>query len=359
MLPLLKNTLCYTLFLFLFGCISVTLPPKNIGEGALAPETNACKADRLQPFRKPLLPLLASSQNDLRLLPPGREEKRPGQSIPSSGLRPHLGRERNHFAYTFQKLTYPSIESGKEVRAYFYRPSGRGPFPVVVILPITEGDFFTEHFARFLAEQRFAVLRYESRGEFSVIIPRSQTGRGALQRFKDYFHAYAVDILRGIDWLESQPEIDRARIGLFGISQGAVVGSLVAGLDPRIRSGVFILGGGGLAGILSSTEEKGLAQLRERILLSGEFPENSFHHEADAAFSLIDPLTYAHCVKPSTMLLVDARFDRVILPTYADLLWNKMGKPPRLQLPAGHYTAGLFLPYIRSATLRHFQSTLE
>lgn len=63
-------------------------------------------------------------------------------------------------------------------------------------------------------------------------------------------------------------------------------------------------------------------------------------------------------IRPSTTLLVDARFDRVILPVYAEQLWKKMGKPPRIQIPAGHYTAGLFLPYIRSTALRHFQSTL-
>lgn len=349
MFPLLKKTVCSGLFLLLLGCVTFS-PEESIGGHSPLPDTNACKADRLQPFRVGSLPRLASSENDLHLISPGGE----------AAIRPVLGREKSHFAYTVRKLTYPSVEGhGKEVHAYFYRPSGEHSLPAVLILPITDGDYFTEHFARFLAEQGFAILQYESRGEIRERISPNQTGRVALRHFRNYLQAYVVDVLRGIDWLESQPRIDRARIGLFGISQGAIVGSLVAGLDPRVRSGVFILGGGGLAGILSSTEERSLAQIRERILLSGEFSQESFHQEADTTFSPVDPLTYAHCIQSSAMLLVNARFDRVILPPYAEILWEKMGKPPRIQLPAGHYTASLFLPYIRFATLRHFQSTLE
>lgn len=356
MLALLKKTLRYSLLLLLLGC--VTLPAEKRTEAGPPLKFNACGTDRLQPFRKPLSPLLTPSGSDLRLLSQDDNGADSGPSPLSAIVRPHLGKERDRIAYTVRKLTYPSVEAGKEVNAYFYRPSGRRRSPVVIILPITNGDAITEHFARFFAERQFAVLQYASRGNFGEILPPNQTGRTVLQRFKDYFHGYVVDILRGIDWLESQPAVNRSQIGLFGISQGAIVGSVVAGLDPRIRSGVFILGGGGLAGIFSSTEEKNLVQIRKRILDSGEFSKESFYQEATALFSPVDPLTYAGCVRPSTTLLVDARFDRVILPTYAEQLWEKMGRPPRIQIPAGHYTAGLFLPYIRSTALRHFQSTL-
>ncbi len=356
MLSLLKKTLCQSLSLLLLGC--ATLPSDHVADKRPRLGVNACGADRLQPFRKPLFPILASSENGLNFITQDRVEVDPEPSSRSPLIRPSLGKKRNRLAYTVQKLTYPSVERGKAVSAYFYRPAGRRPFPVVIILPITHGDVITEHFARFFAERRFAVLQYTTRGNFGEIIPPDQSGRIALQRFKDYFHAYVADILHGIDWLESQPIVDRSQIGLFGISQGAIVGSVVAGLDPRIQAGVFILGGGGLAGILSSTEEESLAQIRKRILRSGEFSKESFHQEATAAFSPVDPLTYAGCIRSSTILLVDARFDRVILPTYAEQLWKKMGKPPRIQIPAGHYSAGLFLPYIRATALRHFQSNL-
>lgn len=355
--PSFKNVICYSLSLLLFGC--AILPSENVADGGSSGKENACREDRLQPFRKPLSPLLASSESDLHLISQGRDGKEPGRSNRLSVIRPDFGKQRDRIAYTVRNLAYPSVEAGKEVGAYFYRPSGRPPFPAVILLPITNGDAITEHFARFFAERRFAVLQYTTRGNFAEIIPPDQSGRAALKRFRDYFHAYVIDVLRGIDWLESQSIVNRSQIGLFGISQGAIVGSLVAGLDPRIQAGVFILGGGGLAGILSSTEERSLAQIRKRILSSGEFSKESFHQEASAAFSPVDPLTYAGCIRSSTTLLVDARFDRVILPVYAEQLWKKMGKPPRIQIPAGHYTAGLFLPYIRSTALRHFQSTLE
>jgi dienelactone hydrolase len=355
--PSIKKMICYSLSLLFFGC--ALLPSEEGMERRASLESQTCKADRLQLFRKPLFPLLASSEGDLHLVSQEGEGEAPRRSNRRSVIQPALGKPRNRITYTVQKLTYPSVEAGKEVDAYFYRPSGRRPFPVVVILPITNGDAITEHFARFFAEQQFGVLQYTTRGNFTEIIPPDQIGRQVIQHFKNYLHAYVVDILHGIDWLETQPAVHRSQIGLFGISQGAIVGSVVAGLDPRIQAGIFILGGGGLAGILSSTEEKSLAQIRKRIFSSGEFSKESFHREAAEAFFPVDPLTYADCIRPSTTLFVDARFDRVILPAYAEQLWKQMGKPPRIQIPAGHYTAGFFLPYIRATALRHFQSTLE
>lgn len=356
MVSILKKILCRSLPLLLLGC--ATLPAEKVADRETPMEASACGSDRLQPFRNRLFPLFPASENHLHLITQDRVEGEPEQPPSSLRIRPLLGKPRNRILYTVQKLTYPSVEAAKEVSAFFYRPAGRRTFPVVILLPITDGDAITEHFARFFAERRFAVLQYTSRGNFSEMIPSGQTGRRVIQRFKDYFHAYVADILHGIDWLETQPVSNRSQIGIFGISQGAIVGSVVAGLDPRIRAGIFILGGGGLAGILSSTEERSLAEIRKKILSSGEFSKESFHQEAAAAFTPVDPLTYAGCVRSSTTLLVDARFDRVIHPTYAEQLWKKMGKPPRIQIPAGHYTAGLFLPYIRSTALRHFQSTL-
>src|SRR5579884_1265241 len=310
MFDFLKKTVYGSLFLLLFGGC-VLLPIENGRNETPSPEANACGADRLQSFRKPPLSLALSFENKLDLVSQNREEKELGQSVLFSAIPPRLGKERNRVAYTVRKVTYISMgASGKEVHAFFYRPLWRRHPPAIVILPITNGDYFTEHFAEFLADQGFAILRYESRGEFDGTLPRILSGKVILQRLKDQFYAYVVDVLHGIDWLESEPRIDRNRIGIFGISQGAIVGSVVAGIDSRIRSGVFILGGGGLAGILSSTEERRLARIRNRILNSGELSRESFGQEAEALFSFVDPLTYAKCIQPSSMLLVDARFDR-------------------------------------------------
>jgi hypothetical protein len=58
----------------------------------------------------------------------------------------------------------------------------------------------------------------------------------------------------------------------------------------------------------------------------------------------------------SGLLALSACRPAISLPFYRN---DPSRLPPRIRIPAGHYTVGFFLPYIRSMTLRHFQSTLE
>jgi dienelactone hydrolase len=60
------------------------------------------------------------------------------------------------------------------------------------------------------------------------------------------YHAVAA-ALRGVAWLAAQPEVDPARLCATGISWGAVVGCILAGLEPRLRTCVPVYGGGYLA----------------------------------------------------------------------------------------------------------------
>lgn len=351
--------LCGLALLFLDSC-SLLLPTEPMVDTATTPRSEACDANRLQLFETAPAPTAPSPGGDLHLISENPTKLTPKTTIVPSPIQPILGRRISRVAYNERRLIYPSAANpNREVITHLYLPPGHRKSPAVVVLPITSGDYFTEHFASYLADRGFVVLRFDGRSEFGEIVTSGKTGRAALQEFKNYFHFYAIDVLRGIDWLQSRPEVDPNKIGLLGISQGAVVGSLLAGIDARIRSGVFILGGGGLAGILSSAQEKSLIRLRRKVLRSGEISAVTYQQTANEVLSAVDPLTYANCIRPSTILLVDARFDRVILPLQADLLWEKMGKPSRIRIPSGHYTASLFLPYVQTMVLQHFQTTLE
>ncbi len=48
-----------------------------------------------------------------------------------------------------------------------------------------------------------------------------------------------VDQRRGMDYLESRPEVDPAKIGLLGGSRGGWIGAMVAGLDHRLKAVVL------------------------------------------------------------------------------------------------------------------------
>ena len=50
------------------------------------------------------------------------------------------------------------------------------------------------------------------------------------------------DVMRLIDWLETQPDVDASRIGLMGISKGGMETWLTAAVDPRVAVAVPCIG---------------------------------------------------------------------------------------------------------------------
>ncbi len=52
-----------------------------------------------------------------------------------------------------------------------------------------------------------------------------------------------ADARRTLDYLETRPDIDAAKQAYYGISWGARLGPLTLALDPRLKSGVLVMGG--------------------------------------------------------------------------------------------------------------------
>lgn len=54
------------------------------------------------------------------------------------------------------------------------------------------------------------------------------------------------DVRAGLTFLESLPEVDATRLGVFGVSLGATVAAGAAAVDSRVRAGVAVAGPGDL-----------------------------------------------------------------------------------------------------------------
>ena len=277
------------------------------------------------------------------------EKDLPGESLimtPVSGS----GEETQFFF----RLASPSLEgavpSGR--RLYYYRPDGPGPFPAVVILPISRGDLFARSFATDLVARGFACLRFEH--------ARSIT-RGAennLQGVQERLKQYVIEVRQGLDWLEDHAEVDPERLGILGFSLGALMAGVVMEADPRIQAGVLILGGGDLPGILSTSREKSLTRFRQQVMAQKGEDAEVFLREARALLGPVDPLRYAGQLDPARILMINGWFDQVIRRPYVHAFWEAAGRPELVYLPAGHYTAALWIPYGRVKAAAHFQKIL-
>lgn len=263
----------------------------------------------------------------------------------TSPIPPRLLSNRKRDGSTIQKLQFQTHT------AFLYLPDPVQTAPAVVLLPITQGDYYTKQMAHFLSENGIIALRFQSHGHLLT----TKNSQDALTEFEALLKEDVMDVLAGVDWLSSQPSVDHERIGLVGISMGAVIGSVVAGVDSRVRAGVFILGGGDLSGILFSSKEPNIVSIRKRIEEEEDLTREELIAETGRRLRNVDPLTYADRLDPNRILMINAYFDHVIKRRYGTALWETAGEPPMVMLPTGHYSAGFFFNYAQKRMLAHFQ----
>jgi dienelactone hydrolase len=125
-------------------------------------------------------------------------------------------------------------------------PEGSGPFPAVAFLTGSGPQNRDEELFGFrpfriiadhLTRRGIAVLRWDDRGV------GGSTGAGPGITTKDL----AGDALAALDWLASRDEIDGARVGLLGHSEGALAAAMAAAGSRRVGL-IILLAGPALPG---------------------------------------------------------------------------------------------------------------
>jgi dienelactone hydrolase len=156
-------------------------------------------------------------------------------SLPSAELTGDLTNGRIYAAF------YPAVQSAEH------------PTPAVILLhPLGETHpRLMTRFARYLAQRGIGglvmALPYHMR--------RRPRGEGSGRRFTDpdvdrmiqAAKQSVSDVSTVVTWLGQQPAVDPHRIGVVGISLGALVAHVAMRKDERLTAGVAILGGGDLA----------------------------------------------------------------------------------------------------------------
>ncbi|PZD97356.1 acetylesterase [Paenibacillus sambharensis] len=130
------------------------------------------------------------------------------------------------------------------IHALYMTPAyTEGPYPCLVTFPgYTGGKGEPEHYASWIL-MGCAVLAVDVRGQGgstgSMLGSMHGTSKGwitegILDKNNCYYKAVAVDSLRAVQWLTEQPDIDQARIGATGASQGGGLSLLVSALHPAV-----------------------------------------------------------------------------------------------------------------------------
>src|SRR5882672_6828678 len=186
-----------------------------------------------------------------------------------------------------------------------YYQCKKEPGPVILLLPVSGGNYEVEnHFARYIAKHGVAV----------VVAHRPTNAEPELAELGAINTWLEQSVSRGkrvLDWIESRPELDPGRVGVFGISMGAIQGVLLTAADPRIRAEVFGLVGGDLPYILCQSAEPGIAKRRKQVLREHNLTQKQLEDELRKTITC-EPNTAAARIDPQDVLLVLGAFDRVV-----------------------------------------------
>ncbi len=267
------------------------------------------------------------------------------------------------------RLVHPGDPQFKPIRIDWYQPEGSGEAsssrshqpegsgeagknPAVLISPILAGnDLYVREFAAF----------YAARGLHAVIVYRPQEVFSAdrdLQDIEKHFQESIIGLRRAIDWLEEQPSIDARRIGSFSISLGAILTSVLAAVEPRVKAHVLGLPAGRIARIIMTSQDKAIRKRRRAYLeRQGWTKEEALTRLESVIVS--EPIRFAPGVDPERVLMIVGLFDRVLGLNRSLDLWQAMGRPRLILLPTGHYSAYLATPYLKIVTYSFLRRQLR
>lgn len=144
-----------------------------------------------------------------------------------------------------QRIAFPTFDQvdGKQrmIPAYYYRPRGKGPFPVIINI---HGGPEAQERATFKGIAQY----WASESNIAVIVPnvRGSTGYGRDYHMLDdgYNREDSVkDIGALLDWIGKQDELDAKRVAVYGGSYGGyMVLACLTHYPERIKAGVDIVG---------------------------------------------------------------------------------------------------------------------
>ena len=225
-----------------------------------------------------------------------------------------------------------------QIPVTFYPAQGvEGKAPAAILLHLLGGGIeVSQRFAKYLQARgvNAAVMQlpYHYNRAVGIAPVKFYVSNDAKIVAKSFDQA-ASDVSTIADWLQTQPEVDPDKLGVAGVSLGAIITHLAMGRDARLNAGVALVGGGDLKEISQlGTLAKLFLQVRNTIASTSI---------GEAELREADPLYDADKNRPRRVLMIQGARDEIIPRRASTELWEALGKPPIQWLDIGHY--GLFL----------------
>ena len=194
------------------------------------------------------------------------------------------------------------------------------PFPAVLLVHGSGGNKDTSYIAacsEMLTSQGYATLSIDTQYHGD----RRRPGRSGEIHMPDSFTMRdawvqtVVDLRRAVDYLDTRQDIAADKIGYLGFSQGAMIGCVVGGVEPRIASFCLAVPGGGFVNIVKHIDAYPVLKAHWPIQATPQVMRT-----VEDVANITDPIYYVGRILPRPLLIIVAKNDEIIPPEASQAL---------------------------------------
>jgi len=155
--------------------------------------------------------------------------------------------------WIMEKFSFDAAYENERMIAYLFLPkNAKPPYQTMIFFPGSYAvsnnpfpDWWFFYFCEYLLKNGIAAVMpiYKSTYERRGTMPRNNHTPNESHLFIEYLIKWVKDFSRTIDYLETRPDFDTDKIGLYTHSWGGAIGAYIPAVEDRVDLCVHVLGG--------------------------------------------------------------------------------------------------------------------
>jgi dienelactone hydrolase len=150
-----------------------------------------------------------------------------------------------------ERVSFDAAYGPERVSAYLYIPRhGKPPYQAVVFVPGSNA-LHDHNSSTGISTFVFDFIVRSGRVVVHPVYKSTYERQDSLHSdypdlsnfYKEHVVAWVKDMRRSIDYLETRPDMDTARVAYYGVSWGGYLGGLMPALEPRFKAVVLLVAG--------------------------------------------------------------------------------------------------------------------